>query len=98
MGALLIGMETALYMMNRLKVYLSYLRDLPDLLGRTEFGNSLTQFYAQILEFLASAFRIYQKNFVARALGSFWKLEDVVDFEAKCDKLANRVERDAQNC
>jgi hypothetical protein len=98
MAALLEGLKTAFYMMNRLKLYLNYLRKLPHLQSQIQFQESLICFYALILEFLAGAIRLYQKNTVTRAFAAFWKLEGVQAFEAKCEKLANRVEIDAQNC
>ena len=85
-------------MINRLDLYLSYLRELSHFQSRTQFEDSIVQFYALILEFLASAIRVYQKHAVPRAFEAFWKLEEIIEFESKCDKLANRVEIDAQNC
>jgi hypothetical protein len=85
-------------MMNRLDLYLNFLRDLSHLQSQTQFQESLAHFYALILEFLANAIRIYQKSTLTRAFAAFWTLEEVVEFEARCEKLANRVEIDAQNC
>lgn len=98
MAALLEGLNTALYMMNRLKLYLNYLRTLSYFQSQTQFKESLICLYALILEFLAGAIRIYRKNSLTRAFAAFWTLEGVQEFEAKCEKLANRVEIDAQNC
>src|SRR5438309_434966 len=55
MAALLVGLKTALYMMNRLKAYMDYLRELPATHTRTNFENSLTELHALILQFLARA-------------------------------------------
>ncbi len=98
MAALLEGLKTAFYMMNRLNLYLNYLRNLSHFQSHAQFQESLAYFYALILEFLAGAIRIYQRNTVTRAFAAFWTLEGVQEFETKCEKLANRVEIDAQNC
>jgi len=98
MVALLEGLKTTFYMMNRLKLYLNYLRKLSYFQSQAQFQESLIRFYALILEFLAGAIRIYQKNTMTRAFAAFWTLERVQEFEVKCEKLANRVEIDAQNC
>jgi hypothetical protein len=98
MASLLLGLNTALYMMNRLNAYMEYLRDLPVTMARTKFENSLIEFYAVILKFLARAIGIYQKNSLIRAFDVFWKFEEVSDFENECDKIGARVEIEASNC
>jgi hypothetical protein len=98
MAAVLEGLKVTFHMMNRLELYLDYLRKLPHFQSQTQFQESLICFYALILGFLAGAIRICQKNTLTRAFAAFWTLEGVRDFEAKCEKLANRVEIDAQNC
>jgi len=98
MAALLEGLKTALYTMNRLKVYMDYVRDLPVALTRTNFESSLTELHALILQFLARAILIYQKNTLTRAFDAFWKPEQVAKFEDDCDRIGKRVETDATNC
>lgn len=98
MAALLEGLKTSLYTMNRLKVYMDYVRDLPLALTRTNFESSLTELHALILQFLARAIQIYRKNTLTRAFDAFWKPEDVADFEANCDRIGTQVEIDATNC
>lgn len=98
MGALLVGLDIALYMMNRLKVYMDYLQDLPAALERTNFESSLTELHALILQFTARAIRICQKNSLTRALDAFWKPDEVLSFETDCDKIEKRVEIEAKNC
>jgi hypothetical protein len=97
MVGLLFGLNTALYMMNRLKAYMEHLPTLPTARTRTNFENSLIQFYATILKFLARAIRIYQKDSLTRAFDAFWQLEEISDFENECDKLGARVEIEASN-
>lgn len=77
---------------------MDYVRDLPAALTRTNFESSLIDLHALILQFLARAIRIYQKNTLTRAFDAFWKPEEVVNFEADCDKIGTRVEIDATNC
>ena len=98
MAGLLFGLNIALYMMNRRKAYMEYLPNLPATRTRTNFENSLIEFHAAILKFLARAIRIYQKNSLTRAFDAFWKLGEVSDFENECDKIGARVEIEASNC
>ena len=98
MSALLVGLKTVLYMMNRLKAYMDYLQDLPVTLTRTNFEQALTELHALILQFLARAIQAYQKSALTRAFNAFWKPEEVHDFESECDKIGARVEIEANNC
>lgn len=98
MATLLEGLKIALYTMNRLKVYMDYIRDLPAELTRTNFESSLIDLHVLILQFLARAIQIYQKNTLTRVFDAFWKPEEVANFETNCDKIGKRVEIDATNC
>jgi hypothetical protein len=98
MATLLVGLKTTLYMMKRLEAYMDYLGDLPATRTRTHFENSLTEFHALILQFLARAIQTYQKSALTRLLDSFWKPEEIRDFESECDKIGARVEIEASNC
>jgi hypothetical protein len=59
MACLLFGLNTAFYMINRLKAYMEYLPNLPPTRTRTNFENSLIEFHGAILKFLARAIWIY---------------------------------------
>ena len=98
MEALLRGLDTALYMTNRLKAYSDYLRDLPVTQTRTNFEIALTKLYAHILQFLARAIQIYQKSALTRAFDAFWNPEEVHDFENECIKIAMNADIEASNC
>ena len=98
MAALMLGLETALYMSNRLKVYIDYLQTLPAGRAKENLEAALIDFHTLILRFLAAAIRIYQKGRLARAFDAFWKLEDVRNFESHCDRVARRAEIEANNC
>jgi hypothetical protein len=98
MAALLVGLRTSLYMMNRLKAYMDYLRDLPVTQTRENFETALTKLHALILQFLARAIQSHQKSSLIRAFDAFWKPEEVCDFEDDCDRIAEQVEIEATNC
>ncbi|KAJ9601892.1 hypothetical protein H2200_013607 [Cladophialophora chaetospira] len=98
MAALLLGLETALYLSNRLRVYLGYLTILPISAARDNFEACLTEFHAMILRFLASAIRIYEKGSITRAFEAFWRNEDMSTFEDECNKMAHRADIEAKNC
>lgn len=98
MAALLTGLKTTLYMMNRLKAYWEYLRELPETQSRTNFETALTELHAIILQFLARAIQIYQKTSLSRGFDAFWKPDEVSNFDSECDKIAARAETEASNC
>lgn len=98
MAALISGLDVALYMMNRLKVYCEHFARLPKTLAMSNFEEELTAFYAHILQFLAVAIRKFQKGTVGRSFEALFKAGDVGHFEDECDRLGQRTEKEAQNC
>lgn len=98
MTSLLVGCEIVLYMANRLKAYLEFLHQLPTTLTRTNFETAVTELYAHVLAFLASAIRIYQTSTSYRALRAFWTDNEIVNFEKACNDLGARVDIEASNC
>ncbi|KAI9709019.1 MAG: hypothetical protein M1828_002553 [Chrysothrix sp. TS-e1954] len=92
------GMDIALYMATRLKVYFEYFLHLPNSPTTIAFEQALTQFFSRILGFLARAIQLFQKNGVARALEAFTHLTDKEDFEAACDRIGQRTDTEANNC
>ena len=98
MAALLVGLKTSLYVMNRLKAYIDYLWDLPITQARGNFEMALVELHALVLQFLAQAIQSYQNSSLTRAFDAFWKPEEVYRFEDECDKIARRVEIEASNC
>jgi hypothetical protein len=98
MAALFSGLETALYMTNRLKAYLEFFAGLPASLARTHFEKALVEFHLLLLQFLAKAIRTYQKGSAARAWDALWRKKDVADFDKDCNKIAHQVEIEASNC
>ena len=98
MAALLLGLETALYLSNRLQVYMAYLTTVPASPARNNFETCLVEYHALMLKFLAGAIRVYQKSSIRRAFEAFWRIEDVASFENKSNKMASRAEIKASNC
>ena len=98
MTSLLAGCEIALYMANRLRVYIEFLYQVPTTLTRTNLESAVTELYAHVLGFLARAIRIYQTSTAHRALRAFWTEGDIVDFEKACNELGIRIHIEASNC
>lgn len=98
MAALLLGLETTLYLSNRLYVYMAYWATLPASPARANFEDSLVEFHALILRFLAGAIRVYQKGTIASRLEPFWGIDEVSTFENECNKMASRAKTEASKC
>ncbi|KIW36652.1 uncharacterized protein PV06_11164 [Exophiala oligosperma] len=97
-AALVLGVETALYLSNRLRVYMAFLARLADTPARQNFAACLLEFHAMILRFLAQAIRIYQQGSMARGFKAFWHVEDILQFQDNCYKIASRADIEANNC
>ena len=89
MAALLAGLKTSLYMINRLKAYMDYLRDLPVTQTRDNFETALTELHALILQFLARTIQSYQKSALTHGFGAFWKPEEVRNLGMSVIELRN---------
>jgi ankyrin repeat domain-containing protein 50 len=99
MGALLIGLQRTLYLIDRFKIYeILYLHDGPSTVAVRNFTAALTELYAVILRFLIKAIRIFSANTALRAVRAFFHAEDVVKFENECQKWETQVEIEANNC
>lgn len=99
MGALLLGLDRALYVIDRCKVYeMLYPRDPHATEAINNFESALTELYVLILQFLSKAIELYDKNTATRALNAFWDPNDVADFEKRCQNIETRVDIEAQNC
>jgi hypothetical protein len=99
MGALLLGLDRALYIIDRCKVYeMLYPRDPSVGKAGDNFESALTELYVLILQFLSKAIHLYDKTTAARALNAFWDPNDIVDFEKRCQDLEARVDIEAENC
>ena len=98
MATLLTGMDLALCMANRLKVYFDYFEQLPSTLATNNFESALVKKYIHTLGFLANAIETYQKNVVTRSWQALWQTSELEDFEANSDKLWTRAEIEASSC
>lgn len=98
MCALLTGLDIALYVTNRLNVYVKYLHKLPSCPEQANFESRLVVLHATILQFFARAIKIYQKGSGRRMLEAFLKISDVEDFENDYRKHADEVRTEAENC
>ena len=97
MAALLTGMNLALCMANRLKVYFEYFMQLPPTLATNNFENALIKTYSQVLQFIATAILMYQKNLAIRTWQALWKTSNLESFGTESDKLGLWVEIEASN-
>jgi hypothetical protein len=98
MGVLLVGLETILYVMNRLNIYVTFLCIVPDGDSQSAFESSLVQFYATLFRFLLQSVRLYQKPSINRGFQSLWTPGNITSFEDAVKELAQRVDQDASNC
>lgn len=98
MATLLIGMDLALYIANRLKAYFDWFKYLPPGPAATNFKNALVKMYAHVLRFIAQAIRTYQTSLATRTWQASWQTLSLEDFESECDKLGQRAEIEARNC
>jgi hypothetical protein len=99
MGALLLGLDRALYIIDRCKVYeILYPRDPSVGIAGDNFELALTKLYVLILQFLSKAIHLYDKTTATRALKAFWDPNDITDFEKRCQDLEARVDIEAENC
>lgn len=98
LGILLVSLDTALHVANRLAVYVEYLHSIPSCPELANFESRLVALYATVLQFLAKAINIYGQNTVKRVIEIFLDVSDVEDFEMKCRRQAEDAEIEAQNC
>ncbi|KIX03042.1 uncharacterized protein Z518_06592 [Rhinocladiella mackenziei CBS 650.93] len=98
MATLLVGLEMALYLSNRLQVYMAFLASLARTPACENFESTLVDFHVLILRFLARAIRIYEKGSIARGFEAFWRMEEVSTFEDESNKMASRAELETRNC
>jgi hypothetical protein len=95
---LVTGTELALYVSNRLKVYLETFAGLSPSAARDNLRKSIVSLYAHILEFLARAICTQMKNRAARVTTALWNAGDLTEFEDKCDRLCVRASEEARIC
>jgi len=92
------GIELALYVSNRLKIYLDTFACLAPSPAKTNLRESLVSLYAHILEFLAHAIGVQQKKGMVRVRQALWDSGALMQFEDICDKLCVRASEEARIC
>ncbi|GAB7362343.1 hypothetical protein MBLNU230_g2669t1 [Neophaeotheca triangularis] len=92
------GLELALQVSSRLKVYIGYHEELSASPSKENLREALVNLYSHILRFLANAIGVYAKGSAARAVHALWSADNVATFEEQCDKLCIRAETEASNC
>jgi len=97
-AVLVTGIELALYVSNRLKVYLDTFASLSASPAKNNLRKSLVSLYAHILEFLAHAIGVQQKKGIVRVWQALWDSGALMQFEDKCDKLCVRASEEARVC
>jgi WD40 repeat protein len=97
-AVLIVGTELALYMGNRLTVYLDTYARLTPSIAATNFRRSLMDLYVHLLQFLGRAIRIQRKRSGMRAMQALWDSGDLMQFEEECDKLCLRASEEARIC
>jgi hypothetical protein len=98
MGVLFSGLETVLYMGNRLKVYYEFLPKLQVSTARTNFEAALLELQVKLLKFLAKAMILYPKNPILRSWDAVWGADEVNAFDVDCRAIAQNAEDEASIC
>lgn len=110
MGALLLGVENMVHLINRCKLYeLLYLdTNQPtqhDSLGEvdrkqlvTNLESALIEIYVTILQFLSKASRLYNKSLLTRTVYGILNPEEVFTFLGKCADIEIRLEKYGDLC
>lgn len=98
LGAIFIGVNKIAYVLNRCGIYSQlYLEGSHMGAVQLNLENALSELYTLILQFLANALRLTEKNAAYRALSAFWKPEDIIEFEGKSNAIESRIEIEAHN-
>ena len=84
-------MELSLHLGNRLKVYQDYLFRLTASLATDNFRKALVELYAQVLEFLARAIHVLQKNGATRKLHAVGTLIVLPNLKTSATVSAERL-------
>lgn len=88
MGDLLIGTEKATYLISRCKIYERlYIHGASPGEVLNNLQSALVALYAEILRFLATANRLYNKNTASRALHASLSPDEVRNFVQNCQSL-----------
>lgn len=95
----MIGTEKATYLISRCKIYEKlYIHGASPGEAPNNLQSALVALYAEILRFLATANRLYNKNTASRALHASLSPDEVRDFVQNCLSLEQRVDIEASSC
>jgi hypothetical protein len=97
-AVLITGVELALYVSNRLKIYLDGFARLSSSAVKDNLRKSLVDLYAHIFGFLARAIRAQEDGGIVRVMQALWHFGDLTQFEDKCDKLCVRASEEVRIC
>lgn len=97
-AVLVTATELALYVSNRLTVYLKTFVRLSPSAAKDNFCRSIVGLYACVLGFLARAIGVQQHKGTARAIQALWTSSDLTVFEDKCDRFCGRASEEARIC
>jgi hypothetical protein len=97
-AVLVTGIELALYVSNRLKVYLYICANSSPSLATDSWRRGLVRLYVHILTFLARAVQIQRKRSVLRVVQVLWDSGALIEFEEEYDKLCIRASEEARIC
>jgi hypothetical protein len=92
--AIYLGIGKVLVLMNRGAAYELQLAQLNDelLLASASLESSLISLYALVLDFLASALFVQDKNAFERTLSALWTQKDITRFGEDCIELEKNLE------
>ncbi|EON65807.1 hypothetical protein W97_05046 [Coniosporium apollinis CBS 100218] len=102
MGNLLVGMEKVTCLMSRGTIYENFYLHMKHGTNPNQAVNNLqdalVKLYAKVLQFLAGANRLYNKNTASRAIHAILNPDEVHGFIKDCQPLEDRVNIEASNC
>lgn len=99
-GELLVGLETAMYLINRFQIYeILYLSiDQPKSKAKDNLTSAVVATYTSILRFLAAANKTYSDNPALRTVRAIFSPDQVSGLLSECQKWAAEANIDADNC
>lgn len=98
-AAFLVGIETVLYMSNRLKIYVDYFHTVAQTAGAKQlFQEALVELYYTIFKFLGKALKRHARSRTTNIWKAFWSQNNVDMFQQTCAERADAVKAAAEHC
>jgi hypothetical protein len=97
-AAIYVGIGKVLFLINRGAAYelqLAHMKDEP-LYALSNVEESLTKLYARLLDFLASALLVQDKNTLGRAFHALCTPQDIISFSEDCLELESTLELESR--